>query len=113
MKKVILLCIAIVCTNMGFAEVIEIKSSDRYKENLNSVEGTFRSPYQSKFPYVCYDKRLKIISEGTYYLSYEGCMRINTSCQSTGRVHFGKYPNDAKAYEALQRCENSRPRFVD
>jgi len=95
------------------ADTIEIKSGEGYRENLRNVQGTFKSRHQSRFPYVCYDKRIKILSQGSYYLSYKGCTRVNVSCKSTGRVHFGKYPNDYKASQALRRCTNARPRFVD
>ncbi len=113
MKRYIPLIIAL-CVSIGFAESIEIKSGDGYRSDLTTVEGTFRSKHQSRFPYVCYDTRVKIISDnGNEYLTYKGCTRVNVSCKSTGRAHFGKYPNDYKAYKALNRCKNARPKFVD
>lgn len=112
MKK-LLMIVSILAFGGLQADTIEIKSADGYRENLRNVQGTFKSRHQSRFPYVCYDKRIKVISHGTYYLSYKGCTRVNVSCKSTGRAHFGKYPNDYKASKALRRCQNARPRFVD
>lgn len=93
--------------------VVEIKTGDGYKVPTNTVYGTFKSKHQSKFPWVCYDKRVRVFRNGTRYLKYEGCTRYNNSCKYLGRAHFGKYPNDYKSYKALQRCVNARPRFVD
>ena len=111
MKNIILVIALLI--SVGFAEKVEIKSAEGYRTPLTMVEGTFRSRYQSRFPYVCYDKRIKIESQGSMYLVYKGCTRVNNSCKSTGRAHFGKYPNDYKAYEALQRCLNAKPKFID
>lgn len=103
-----------VSVSFSVADTIEIKTGDGYRSDLTTVQGTFRSRHQSRFPYVCYDKRIRVMSDyGEEYLSYKGCTRVNVSCASTGRAHFGKYPNDYKAYKALQRCKSARPRFVD
>jgi len=78
------------------------------------VYGTFRSPYESQFPYVCYDRRVKVQDAGYItYLRYEGCKRANGPCHQFGKEHFGQYPNDYKAFQALKRCVSARPRFVD
>ena len=114
MKKINrLVLVSILSLGFVYADTIEIKSGNGERENLTHVEGSFYSKHQSRFPYVCYDKRIKIISEGSYYLTYKGCTRVNVSCKSTGRAHFGKYPNDFKASQALERCKSARPRFVD
>ena len=63
--------------------------------------------------YVCYNKRIKVISDGQMYLSYRGCTRENIRCSRLDKVHFGKYPSNSKASDALWRCRNSKPRFVD
>lgn len=113
MKRYIPIIVAL-CVSVSFADIIEVKSGDGYRADLRTVQGTFRSKYESRFPFVCYDKRVRILSnDGNEYLTYKGCTRVNMSCESTGRAHFGKYPNDYKAYQALQRCINARPRFVD
>ncbi|MFK5975287.1 MAG: hypothetical protein QM493_02155 [Sulfurovum sp.] len=113
MKRYIPIIVALFVT-IGFAETIEIKSGDGYRSDLTSVQGTFKSRHQSRFPFVCYDRRVRIISDnGNEYLTYKGCTRVNVSCKSTGRAHFGKYPNDYKAHQALRRCRNAKPRFID
>ena len=77
------------------------------------VYGTFNSRYESRFPYVCYIKRIKIIDDGEMYVKYKGCKRASSPCYNFGKEHFGRYPNDYKASQALYRCKTSRPRFVD
>ncbi|KIM06790.1 MAG: hypothetical protein KU38_11865 [Sulfurovum sp. FS08-3] len=82
--------------------------------DVYDVYGTFKSPYESRFPYVCYDRRVKVQDERYItYLRYEGCKRTDGPCHQFGQEHFGKYPNDYKAYQAFQRCVSARPRFVD
>ncbi|SHO81354.1 hypothetical protein MNB_SV-15-920 [hydrothermal vent metagenome] len=78
-----------------------------------NVYGKFNSRYKSRFPYVCYSKRIKVIDDGEMYVKYKGCERTDDKCYKFGKEHFGKYPNDYKASQALRRCINSRPRFVD
>jgi hypothetical protein len=95
------------------ADFVEIKRGDGYRENLTTVEGTYKSRRESYFPYVCYDKRVRVVSEGEEFLTYQGCTRVDVSCASVGRAHFGRYSNDAESFKALNRCRNSRPRFVD
>ena len=102
----------LVAMSIAQADTVEIRTGEGYRESLHTVQGTYKSKYASEFPYVCYDKRIKVVSEGETYVSYKGCTRIDVRCQSTGRVHFGKYPNDYKAHQALQRCRNSRPKFI-
>ena len=112
MKKYILITLIFMMTTV-FSEKIEIKSGEGYRSHLTTVEGTFMSKYEREFPYVCYDKRIKITSREGVYLTYKGCTRVNVSCKSTGRAHFGKYPNDYESYKALNRCLNARPKFID
>ena len=81
--------------------------------DARDVYGTFNSRYESRFPYVCYIKRIKIIDDGEMYVKYKGCKRASNKCYKFGKEHFGKYPNDYKASQALHRCRTSRPRFVD
>ncbi|MBN2824047.1 MAG: caspase family protein [Campylobacterales bacterium] len=78
------------------------------------IDTTYQSSNTSRYPYVCYDRRIKQ-SEGRHitYLKYEGCKRYNQPCARLGKEHFGKYPNDYRAHKALIRCNSSRPRFVD
>lgn len=111
--KLWIISIAVLLTGMIFADSFEVKTGEGYRVPTTNVEGTFRSPYESRFPYVCYDKRVKVVVDGVMYLKYNGCMRYNRSCKSLGRAHFGKYPNDLDASKALTRCRNARPRFVD
>ena len=113
MKKFIALISILAVTLLAQADSMEIKTGSGYRENLNRVQGNFTSRYESQFPYVCYDKRVKVIIDGQVYLTYKGCTRVNNSCRNVGRAHFGKYPNDYESNKALYRCINARPRFVD
>lgn len=61
--------------------------------------------------HVCYTK--KSISESTGNVAYVGCKRYHDSCDSNGKLHFGKYPSSSKASSALTRCIDSSPKFVD
>ena len=63
--------------------------------------------------YVCYDKRVKIISDGTLYLRYDGCARYRHSCKSNDKARFGKYPTISAAKRALYRCKTAQPKFID
>lgn len=93
---------------------IEVKEGEGVKAHLVDYNGPIhKSKYTSMFPYVCYEKRIKIDVDGETLLKYKGCFRVDTSCKSIGRAHFGKYSNDYKAYKALFRCKNSTPKFVD
>jgi hypothetical protein len=93
---------------------IEVKEGEGIKSNLINYDGpVHKSKYTKKFPYVCYEKRIKIELEGEVLLKYKGCFRVDVSCKSIGRAHFGKYPNDYKAYKALKRCLRAAPKFVD
>jgi hypothetical protein len=65
------------------------------------------------YPYVCYQRRVRVFQNGYQILRYEGCTRSRYSCRSIGMVHFGRYPNNRASYRALQRCINATPRFVD
>lgn len=111
--KIGILGIAVLLTGILFADSFEVKTGEGYRVPTTNVEGSFRSRHESRFPYVCYDKRVKAVIDGQIYLMYKGCMRYNRSCKSLGRAHFGKYPNDFEASKALNRCHNARPRFVD
>ena len=63
--------------------------------------------------YVCYDKRVKIISDGNIYLRYDGCARYRYSCKSNDKARFGKYPTVSAAKRALYRCKTAQPKFID
>ena len=86
------------------AEYVEIKTGDGYYYN------TYSSGY---YPYVCYDRRVKVVSDGIIYLRYDGCMRSRYSCGSIGKAHFGRYPSNRAARRALYRCRTATPRFID
>jgi hypothetical protein len=79
---------------------------------VKRASGTSYS-YRPNNLYVCYDKRIKVVSDGQIYLSYRGCTRESIKCSRLGKVHFGKYPSNSKASNALWRCRNAKPRFVD
>jgi len=112
MRLAILVSVALL-GSLLHADFVEIKRGDGYREDLRTVEGTYKSRHESYFPYVCYDKRVRVVSEGEEFLTYQGCTRVDVSCASVGRAHFGRYSNDAESFKALNRCRNSRPRFVD
>ncbi len=81
---------------------------------IHDIDSTYQSPNAANYPYVCYDRRMKQHDRGLItYLKYEGCKRYKQPCSTLGKEHFGKYPNDLLAHKALNRCETSRPRFVD
>jgi len=42
--------------------------------------------------------------------NYKGCYLSASSCKSVNSKHFGEYPNDSSAYNALLRCKSSKPR---
>jgi len=63
--------------------------------------------------YVCYDKRVKYVTNNAIYLRYDGCRLYRHSCRYNGKAHFGKYPSQAAARRALYRCKNAHPRFID
>ena len=93
---------------------IEVKTGDGPKVSLTPYDGPPpTSKYTKLFPYVCYEKRIKVNVAGDVLLKYQGCFRTDASCKSIGRAHFGKYPNDFESYKALKRCINATPKFVD
>ena len=102
MKWIIPLSIALLMSVFTYADYVEVKDAG----------GKSYSTYSSNL-YVCYNKRIKVVSDGRMYLTYKGCSRENTRCRNIGKAHFGKYPSNQKASNALWRCRNSRPRFVD
>jgi hypothetical protein len=112
MKKSLLITLAFF-TGMLMADSFEVKTGEGPRAHTTPVKGVFRSKYESNFPYVCYDKRVKVTVDSKLYLMYKGCSRFDVSCKQLGRAHFGKYPNDLKAHQALQRCRNAKPKFVD
>jgi hypothetical protein len=65
---------------------------------------------ESSGSYVCYDKKTILSSNKAIY---EGCSRAKNKCQTIGKNHFGKYPTNKKVLEALDRCLNSKPKFID
>ncbi len=105
MKKLIfMLVVAGSVFTFANAEYVEVKTAD----------GTYGYVKSSNYyPYVCYDRRVRVFKDGYQYLRYEGCTRSKYSCRSIGMAHFGKYPNNRASYRALQRCRNATPRFVD
>jgi len=59
---------------------------------------------------VCYDsKYVNNVGE----VVYNGCGRSFISCADISKKHFGKYANEFKALNALERCQESNPNFVD
>ena len=84
-----------------------------YVEVRDSGGTSYYTNHNNSRHYVCYDKRIKVVSDGEIYLSYRGCERKRHRCSDYGMYHFGKYPSNSKASDALWRCRNSRPRFVD
>jgi len=105
--------LGLIASAVVYADSMDIKTGNGYRVDTSMVYGRFRSKHQSNFPYVCYDKRVKVVIDGDMFLTYKGCKRYDASCKRLGRAHFGKYPNDYKAYKALNRCVNANPRFVD
>lgn len=86
------------------ADYLEVKTAD----------GTYGiSSRNTYYPYVCYQRRLRLIKDGYQYLRYDGCVRSTGPCENNGLAHFGRYPNNRASYRALQRCLNATPRFVD
>ncbi len=63
--------------------------------------------------YVCYTKRVKLVTNDAIYLRYDGCARYVHSCKSNAKARFGKYPNVNAAKNALYRCKTAQPKFVD
>jgi len=93
---------------------IEVKEGDGDKSILTPYDGISPTSKETQlFPYVCYEKRIKVKVDGELLLKYKDCFRTDVSCKSIGRVHFGKYPNDYESYQALERCINAKPKFVD
>jgi len=93
---------------------VEVKESNKPKVELSKYKGPiYKSKSTKKFPYVCYEERIKIKVSGETFLRYKGCFRVDAPCKEIGRAHFGKYPNDYESYKAFIRCKTSKPRFVD
>jgi len=63
--------------------------------------------------FVCYDKRVKLVTDNGVYLRYDGCARYTYSCKSNGKARFGRYPNVRAAKRALYRCRTAQPKFID
>ncbi len=61
----------------------------------------------SKGKYVCYDSRSK-----TNPPEYYNCERSNKSCKSQKLQKFGRYASVPDAKSALNRCYESKPKFV-
>ena len=104
MKKLYMIAILLLGVSLYGYDYVEVRDSDgtSYYSNRNNSRH-----------YVCYNKRIKVVSDGELYLSYRGCARKRYRCSDYGMYHFGKYPSNSKASDALWRCRNSRPRFVD
>jgi len=102
MKKLIL--IGAVFTSLVTAEYLEVKTGGgKAYYNTNTKPRL----------YVCYNKRLKYISQGIMYLRYDGCARYTHSCASNGKARFGKYPSQRATKNALHRCQTANPKFID
>ncbi|AKF25372.1 hypothetical protein YH65_08210 [Sulfurovum lithotrophicum] len=52
--------------------------------------------------YICYGSK----DEKQYY----SCERSISSCQSNGKKHFGKYPDESSTRAALMRCFSKKPK---
>jgi hypothetical protein len=104
MKKVLGFFAILALGTGAWADYVEVKTPEG---TYGYVEDT------GYYPYVCYERRVRVFRNGYQYLRYEGCIRSKVSCRSIGMVHFGRYPNNRASYRALQRCRNSTPRFVD
>lgn len=98
-------------------EVSEPIKQERFERERTEIESekllrsrqNKNSSYQN-YPFVCYDKKTIIKSDKAIY---ERCFRSKMSCQSIGKFHFGKYPNDFEAHKAFIRCLKSNPKFID
>jgi hypothetical protein len=101
MKK-ILLILLLLFAGYASADYIEVRDAG----------GRSYGSYAQRH-YVCYTKRIKVVVDGEMYVGYRGCTRESEPCRYLGKVHFGKYPSNRAAANALWRCKNSRPRFVD
>jgi len=102
MKKTTILILSML--TLLSADYIEVKTS----------EGKAAMIINSKPKlYVCYNKRVKIVSNGTMFLHYDGCARYQHSCKSNNKARFGKYPSVSAAKKALYRCKTAQPKFVD
>jgi hypothetical protein len=118
MKKLMLITIIVALPLSLMAKKnyldIEVKEGNGPKASLSTYNGPEqKSKHTRIFPYVCYEKRIKINIEGETLLKYKGCFRVDVSCKRIGRAHFGKYPNDYESFKALKRCVNATPKFVD
>jgi len=111
MKKLIIIVLTIVgFTMIANASVIEIKDAGGVGYDV-TYDRNYYAP--QRYPYVCYDRRVRIFNNGYATLRYEGCVRSRYSCRGQGMAHFGRYPSDRASYRALRRCRTARPRFVD
>ena len=59
--------------------------------------------------YVCYSKREGSKSKPLYF----GCVRSYNACKDINKKHFGHYLNEKDTIDALKRCVESKPKFVD
>ena len=116
MKKLtLLLAIALPLSLVAKKESvnIEVKEGEGPKATLTPSNLNPKSKNTHIFPYVCYEKRIKVRVGDDVILKYKGCFRVDAPCKEIGRAHFGKYPNDYESFKALQRCINATPKFVD
>ena len=64
--------------------------------------------------YVCYNNNSTVQTQsGHHVVVYYGCRMSYSSCNQLGMRHFGRYSSGHAARQALWRCRNSKPRFVD
>jgi len=103
MKKLLLTGALLVATALS-ADYLEVKTGEGKAGIL--ITSTPKL-------YVCYTKRVKLVTDDAIYLRYYGCARYTHSCKSNGKARFGKYPNVNAAKSALHRCKTAKPKFVD
>lgn len=102
MKRLLLIATSLI--TLISAEYIEVKTSEGKAGVLITSKPKL---------YVCYNKRVKVVSGNTIYLRYDGCARYVNSCKSNHKARFGKYPSIYAAKKALKRCIYANPRFID
>lgn len=98
-----LLIAAAFLATIAVADYVEVKTGN----------GKYIDIVDSPRLFVCYTKRVKVVSDGVIYLRYDGCARYRYSCKSNDKARFGKYPSVRAAKRALYRCKTAQPRFID
>lgn len=103
MKKLLFVGTLLVATSLS-ADYLEVKTGEGKAGLLITSAPKL---------YVCYTKRVKLVTDDAIYLRYDGCARYVHSCKSNAKARFGKYPNVNAAKSALHRCKTAQPKFVD